>query len=132
SGLYSGKTLEALVDAAGLAAAGIVPVQKTLAMDMLANGWPASLEKAEGLAIIDANTIAIVNDNDYGQISPPENGIAMATGITSHLITYGLNGSNALAGYNFIGIALSQGRTGLNSSQSPYLTPTIPGVSFTS
>jgi len=132
SGLYGGKTLEALVDAAGLTGAGIVPVQKTLVMDMLANGWPASLEKAEGLAIIDANTIAIVNDNDYGQISPLENGIATATGITSHLITYGLNGANALPGYKFFGIDLSQGRTAQNSSQTPYLTPVVSGVSFTS
>ena len=132
SGLYNGKTLEALVDAAGLSANGIIPVQKTLAMDLLANGWPASLEKAEGLAIIDANTIAIVNDNDYGQISPSENGIATATGITSHLITYGLQGSNQLAGYKFAGITLSQGKTGQNSSQTPYLVPVANGVSFTS
>lgn len=132
SGLYGGKTLEALIDAAGLSANSIVPVQKTLVMDMLANGWPSSLEKAEGIAIIDANTIAIVNDNDYGQFSPAENGIATATGITSHLITYELKGANQLNGYNFVGIHLSQGRTAQNSSQTPYLTPSIPGVSFTS
>lgn len=132
SGLYNGKTLEALADAAGLATAGIVPVQKSLVMDMLANGWPASLEKAEGLAIIDANTIAIVNDNDYGQVSPLENGIATATGITSHLITYGLSGSSTLNGYKFAGIDLSQGKTARNSSQTPYLLPMVPGVAFTS
>lgn len=132
SGLYGGKTLEALIDAAGLSANGIAPVQKTLVMDMLANGWPSSLEKAEGIAIIDANTIAIVNDNDYGQISPAENGVATATGITSHLITYELKGVNQLNGYNFVGIHLSQGRAAQNSSQTPYLTPVIPGVSFTS
>lgn len=132
SGLYNGKTLEALVDAVGLTGAAIVPVQKTLVMNMLANGWPASLEKAEGLAIIDANTIAFVNDNDYGQVSPLENGIATATGITSHLITYALNGPNALTDYKFMGIDLSQGRTAQNSSQTPYLTPLRPGVAFTS
>ena len=132
SGLYSGKTLEALVDATGLAANSITPVQKTLLMDLLANGWPSSLEKAEGIAIIDANTIALVNDNDYGQISPAENGVATATGITSHLITYGLQGANQLSGYNYVGIDLSQGKTALNSSQTPYLTPAISGVSFTS
>lgn len=132
SGLYSGKTLEALIDAAGLVANGITPVQKTLVMDLLANGWPAALEKAEGIAIIDANTIALVNDNDYGQFSPLENGIATATGITSHLITYGLQGADQLSGYNFVGISLSQGKTAQNSSQTPYITPAIPGVSFTS
>jgi len=132
SGLYNGKTLEALVDAAGLVANAIVPVQKTLVMDLLANGWPSSLEKAEGLAIIDANTIGIVNDNDFGQVSPLENGIASATGTTSHLITYGLTGSNQLSSFNFIGIDLSQGRTAQNSSQTPYITPGVPGVAFSS
>jgi len=131
SGLYNGKTLEALVDAAGLASAGIIPVQKTLAIDLLANGWPAAYEKAEGLAIINANTVAIVNDNDYGQVSPTENGVATATGIASHLITYGLTGANALTSFNFIGIDLLQGKTAQNSSQSPYVVPSIPGFKAT-
>src|SRR5690606_34305521 len=59
SGLYNGKTLEELVDAAGLTAESITPVSKTLVMDLLANGWPAVLDKAEGLAIINDSTIAI-------------------------------------------------------------------------
>jgi len=132
SGFYSGVRLEALVDDAGLAANGIVPVTKTLAVDLLANGWPASLEKAEGLAILDEGTIAIVNDNDYGQSSPLENGIATETGITSHLIKYGLGGVNKLSGYDFIGTTLSQGAAAQNSSQTPYLTPNVPGAHFTS
>ena len=120
------------MDAAGLSANSIVPVQKTLVMDMLANGWPVELEKAEGLAIIDEHTIAIVNDNDYGQVSVPQDGIAVPTGINSHLITYGLNGANTLPGYKSFGIALSQGKTAVSSSQTPYLTPIGSGVSFTS
>ena len=132
SGLYNGQTLEALVDAAGLSANGIVPVQKTLVMDLLANNWPASLEKAEGLAIINDSTIAIVNDNDYGQISPLENGIATATGITSHLLKYSFAGVNKLNNFNFTGTTLSQGTTAQNSSQTPYLTPSVPGAHFTS
>lgn len=132
SGLYAGLTLEALVDAAGLAAKGITPVTKTLVMDLLANNWPASLEKAEGLAILNDSTIAIVNDNDYGQVSPAENGVATATGFTSHLLKYGLTGANKLSNFDFIGTTLSQGATAQNSSQTPYLTPTVPGVHFTS
>jgi hypothetical protein len=96
SGLYGGKTLEGLVDANGLAANGITPVTKTLFMDLLANGWNPVLDKAEGIAIINDSTIAINNDNDYGQVSPLENGIAVATGNKSHTFVYSLKGDNKL------------------------------------
>jgi hypothetical protein len=132
SGLYSGKTLEALVDAAGLAANGITPVTKTLFMDLQANGWPIELEKAEDLAIINDSTIVIGNDNDYGQVSVPQNGIATATGILSHDIKYSLKGNNKLSSFQFSGTTLSQGITAQSSSQSPYLVPSIPNAYFTS
>ena len=99
SGLYGGKTLEALANAGGLAANGIVPVSKTLVMDLLANGWPSVLDKAEGLAIINDSTIAISNDNDYAQFSLLEDGIATATDNVSHVVTYRLSGSDKLANY---------------------------------
>lgn len=133
SGLYGGLTLEALVDSTGLANKNIKPVTKKLTMDLLANGWPVSLEKPEGLAILNDSTIAICNDNDYGQVSPLENGIGTATGITSHLIAYGLSGLNKLN--NFIAPTpptLSQGVTGVSSSSTPYLKPSRFDVSFTS
>ncbi len=132
SALYSGKTLEGLVDAAGLAANGIVPVSKTLFMDLLANAWPASFEKAEGIAIINDSTIAVCNDNDYGVVSTLENGIATATGISSHLITYRLRGANIINGFVPSGTLMNQGITGLSSSQTPYLHPLLPEGSFTS
>ncbi len=132
SGLYNGVTLEALVDSSGLAANNITPVIKTLFLDLLANGWSASLEKPEGIAVIDDSTVAICNDNDYGQISPAENGVATATGITSHLYKYGLQGVNKLADVKLMTTTLSQGRSGQNSSQSPYLHPTVPNAHFTS
>jgi Esterase-like activity of phytase/Bacterial Ig domain/PA14 domain/Secretion system C-terminal sorting domain/Bacterial protein of unknown function (DUF839) len=132
SGLYGGVTLEALVDATGLTANNIAPVTKTLFMDLLANGWSASLEKAEGIAIINDSTIAIGNDNDYGQISPAENGVATATGILSHVYKFGLQGSNKLTNFSFIAATISQGITGPSSSQTPYLVPSIPNISFTS
>ncbi len=70
SGLYGGSTLEALVDSTGLATNSIIPVKKTLVADLLALGWNPTLDKAEGLTIINDSTIAICNDNDYGQTSP--------------------------------------------------------------
>ena len=97
SGLYNGKTLEALVDVNGLAANGITPVAKTLFMDLLANGWNPVLDKAEGIAIVNDSTIAICNDNDYGQASPLENGIATATGNKSHMFVFSLQGQNKLS-----------------------------------
>ncbi|MBC7451223.1 MAG: esterase-like activity of phytase family protein [Cytophagales bacterium] len=132
SGLYGGKTLEALVDETGLAANSIVPAKKTLFLDLLANGWNPLLDKAEGLAIINDSTIAICNDNDYGQSSPTANGIGTATGNTSHLVVYGLKGANKLQNYKFAGTTLVAGKTGESSSQSPYVDPFAPGVKLSS
>ncbi|MFM9984962.1 MAG: esterase-like activity of phytase family protein, partial [Flavobacteriales bacterium] len=130
-GLYSGVTLEALVDATGLGANGITPVTKTLFMDLLANGWNPALDKAEGLTIIDANTIAIGNDNDYGQISVPQDGVATATGKTSHVFVYSLAGANAISNY-VPGPATNNGVTGISTTTTPYLLPSAPGAQFTS
>lgn len=132
SGLYSGVRLEALVDSAGLAANSIIPVKKTLFMDLLANGWNPLLEKAEGLAIINDSTVAIVNDNDYGQSSPLENGVATATTNLSHLVKYRLQGTNKLVNFVPSGILLSAGITGPSTSKTPYLVPTISDARFTS
>ncbi len=132
SGLYGGQTLEALTDSAGLAFQGIAAVKKTLFLDLNANGWPATLEKSEGLAIINDSTIVVCNDNDFGQVSPAANGIATATGYLSHVFKYGLEGSNKLENFSFPAPTLSQGRTATASSQAPYLVPAMPGMQFTS
>ena len=132
SGLYGGQTLETLVDSTGLAFQGITAVKKTLFMDLNANGWPASLEKSEGLAIVNDSTIVVGNDNDFGQVSPTANGIATATGYLSHMLQYSLQGSNKLNNFEFLAPTLSQGQTALRSSQAPYLTPVNPGTKFTS
>ncbi len=130
SGLYNNSTLEGLTDTSGLVANGIAPVAKTLFMDLLANGWPLALEKAEGIAIINDSTIAIGNDNDYGQVSPTENGIATAADKKSHVIVYSLQGSNKIQNYQSLN--LLQGQQGITSSQSPYIIPAAPGVNLTS
>lgn len=130
--LYNGKTAEGLVDLAGLTANSIVPVKKTLFMDLNANGWPAALDKPEGLAIINDSTIAVGNDNDYGQKSPNEDGIAVATNNLSHVFVYGLKGNNKLKNVRPLSYPLAVGLTGPNSSQSPYLTAMAPEVKITS
>jgi hypothetical protein len=42
----------------------VVPLTKKRLLDLNAIGWVA--EKAEGLALIDAHTLAMTNDNDFG------------------------------------------------------------------
>jgi hypothetical protein len=42
----------------------VTTLKKTLLLDLNAIGWLA--EKAEGLTIVDGNTIALANDNDFG------------------------------------------------------------------
>ena len=50
---------------AGLAALGITPAAKTLVVDLGAIGYDM-VDKPEGLALIDENTLAVINDNDFG------------------------------------------------------------------
>jgi secreted PhoX family phosphatase len=127
SGLYGGKTLEALVDSAGMASVGVKPVKKRLFLDLLANGWDPALDKAEGLAIINDSTIAVGNDNDFGQTCPLENGIPIPTFNTSHVVTYGLKGKNKIANLKQFVPLISQGITGPSSSKAPYLESNIIG-----
>lgn len=54
-----------LQSAAGLTAAGIYPVKKTLYVDLAEVGYHMG-DKAEGLAFVDENTLAVLNDNDFG------------------------------------------------------------------
>ncbi len=56
--------VESLVTPEDLEAAGIVPVTKTLAVDLATIGYNM-VDKPEGLALIDENTIAVINDNDF-------------------------------------------------------------------
>jgi hypothetical protein len=48
----------------GASWADVVPLTKTVLLDLNQIGWQA--EKAEGLALIDACTLAMSNDNDFG------------------------------------------------------------------
>ena len=55
-----------MADAAvnGAAWSTVVPLKKTLLLDLNAIGWLA--EKAEGLTLVDGSTLALSNDNDFG------------------------------------------------------------------
>ena len=132
SHLYSGTSVEGLINAGGLSANGITPVSKTLFLDLKANSWPAALDKSEGLAIINDSTIVVGNDNDYGQSSPTANGIPTATGNLSHILKYGLKGNNKIAGYQASATSLVYGETGPSTAQSPYLLPATDDDAFTS
>jgi phosphodiesterase/alkaline phosphatase D-like protein len=62
--LFNGKTIEQLTPAE-LTAAGIQPASKKLIVNAAQAGY-TGVEKLEGLALIDENTLAILNDNDFG------------------------------------------------------------------
>ncbi|QOV91846.1 choice-of-anchor I domain-containing protein [Humisphaera borealis] len=59
----SGTTLESL-NAAGLVTNGIRPVDKRLVVNAAAIGY-TGVSKLEGLARVDADTFALINDNDF-------------------------------------------------------------------
>ena len=88
--LYGGKTVEELNDAAGLTAAGITPVTKTLALDLLKDlpGGIYPHDKAEGIALLPGNILAISNDDDFGVVDNGASGfmakILPGTGSVDH------------------------------------------------
>lgn len=61
--LYSGKSLDQMTSSE-LSAVGVRPISKVLHIDLVKAGY-ADYEKVEGLALIDATTVAVVNDNDF-------------------------------------------------------------------
>ena len=62
--LPTGKTIEQL-NSTELAAAGIVPVDKKSIANAAQLGY-TSVAKLEGLALVAPNTLALINDNDFG------------------------------------------------------------------
>jgi 3-phytase len=71
--LPSGKTIEQLTTEE-LSAAGITPVNKSLIVNAAQIGY-TGVEKLEGLALVSANTLAVVNDNDFITTIPEKLGI---------------------------------------------------------
>lgn len=65
--LFGGKTVEELKDAATLATNSIIPVKKTLVVDLMKDVNPVyPHDKAEGMTIINSTLIAVSNDDDFG------------------------------------------------------------------
>ncbi|MCX8048063.1 MAG: esterase-like activity of phytase family protein [Methylohalobius sp.] len=58
------KSLDQMTPAE-LASVGVTPLAKVLRVDLAAAGYN-QVEKIEGLAWIDAETLAVINDNDFG------------------------------------------------------------------
>ncbi|WP_248924829.1 esterase-like activity of phytase family protein [Paenibacillus hamazuiensis] len=68
---------------------GIVPVAKELVVDIAKLGYP--YEKIEGLAVIDKNTIAFVNDNDYGVNGYDDNGKLQVKNVPTQMYVIQVN-----------------------------------------
>lgn len=80
-----GKTLEEM-SISNLKAAAIMPPSKRTVLDAVAFQFP--YEKIEGLTLVDGNTIAIINDNDFGVGSDSaENGTSLWTFQLPYTIT---------------------------------------------
>jgi hypothetical protein len=58
------KTVDQMTDAE-LTASGVVPVKKTLHVDLAQAGY-AGVEKVEGLTLLGNGRLALINDNDFG------------------------------------------------------------------
>jgi hypothetical protein len=87
---FGGLTLEQVGTADALALFGVNTVHKQQVLDLLEAGWDLSHDKPEGLTILDASTIALVNDNDFGIASPTADGSFVFTDKTTRLYVYGL------------------------------------------
>ncbi|GAA3410647.1 esterase-like activity of phytase family protein [Paenibacillus hodogayensis] len=73
----AGKTLEQM-KIADLKANGIVPVSKSTILDSVEFKFP--YEKIEGISLVNGNTLAIINDNDFGiDSTSPKNGTELWT-----------------------------------------------------
>jgi hypothetical protein len=83
--LAAAPSLEGLKD---LAEAGVTPLPKTLLVNLAElDGIP---EKIEGVAVVDANTIAISNDNDNDVGDFDTDGNNLGKGVKNKILTIGL------------------------------------------
>lgn len=92
----NGLTPEQLLTAEECIANGITPIEGELYFDLLDAGWDVNLDKPEGLTILDATHIAVINDNDFGISSPDADGQIVETGRPTRLFVYSLPESLAL------------------------------------
>lgn len=108
--------LETITTSAGLIAAGVTTAKKTLIGDLRDYGW--MLEKTEGLALIGDDTLALINDDDFGlavDARTPAGAAADATKLYVDTATGAVTDSADVGGYSYkvTGNAASQRRTQL-------------------
>lgn len=96
--LRNGVTVNLSLDQmtqAELAALGVRGISKTLHVDLAAAGY-ASVQKVEGLALLDDGRIAVLNDNDFGvaqiQVDNATGLFKLAPGYVPETVTLGLIG----------------------------------------
>lgn len=86
------KSLDQMT-ASELSSVGVKPVAKVLHVDLATAGYNA-VEKVEGLAVIDADTIALINDNDFGvaqiSIDAATGSYTLAPGYTPEPVQLGI------------------------------------------
>jgi hypothetical protein len=85
------KTVDQMT-VAELTAANIKPIVKTLEVDLNAAGYN-TVEKVEGLALIDLGTLAVINDNDFGVASinvAPDGSFTLAEDYTPEPVQLGI------------------------------------------
>lgn len=87
---YGGLTFEQMYTAATAQSNGITCVTKTLVADLIGSGYDVSLDKQEGLTIVNDSTIAIANDNDFGVVSPNADGNIQLTGVKTTIYLFHL------------------------------------------
>jgi len=83
-------TSPSLEETNDLSGTDIVPLEKSLLLDL--NTLGEMPLKIEGVAIIDEDTIAVVNDNDFDINEPDENGDNIPTGKQSEIIVIDIPG----------------------------------------
>ena len=94
--LRNGVTVNLSLDqmtAAELAVVGVRGISKTLHVDLAAAGY-ASVQKVEGLALLDDGRLAVINDNDFGvaqiQVDNTTGLFKLAPGYMPEAVTLGL------------------------------------------
>ncbi len=123
------KSFEQLLDSTTAAANGVTVVKKTLLIDVIASGYDPSIEKKEGLTIINDTCIAIANDNDFGIISNNADGVASLTNAQSTIYTFSFPRSKKLNLCDNVTIASST--LSICSGDSIQLTsPTVSGITY--
>ena len=96
-GVYDdAATSPSLEEQNDLRGAGIVPLTKTLVVDL--NAVATMPQKIEGIAILDDTTIAVANDNDFDINEFDADGNMIPTGRTSQVFVIALSAPLGLAG----------------------------------